>query len=246
MFLKPRSQFVWILFKYNPSRLFCLVFTIFLVGCTTTGTVKQISKLETVSETAKILIMTPDVKYYLLTAGGVPQPHAEWTEAARVNFSRSLQNYAAENQFEIVALPEPDQLTDLEINYQKLYSAVGSSILSHHFGAIKLPTKKGVFDWSLGSGVEVIGKKYGADYALFSYYRDYQASGGRVAFSFLAALMGVGVVTGGEVGFASLIDLRTGDIVWFNKVTSGAGELRDEETARATVDALFKDLPRNQ
>ena len=118
-------------------------------------------------------------------------------------------------------------------------------LLAHHFGVMKLPTKKGSFDWTLGPGIDVIGKKYNADYALFSYYRDYQASGGRVAFSFFAALVGVGVVTGGEVGFASLVDLRTGDIVWFNRVTAGVGELREEDGAMATINLLFKDLPVN-
>lgn len=229
--------------KKDRPYLYLLAFALTITGCTTTGTVKQISKLDTVSETARILIMTPDVKYYLLTAGGVPQPHAEWTEAARVNFFRSLRAYAAENDVVVITLPDDAELSEVEVSYQKLYSAVGSSILSHHYGAWKLPAKRGVFDWSLGPGVDAIGSKYGADYALFSYYRDYQASGGRVAFSVFAALMGVGVVTGGEIGFASLVDLRTGDIVWFNKVSAGAGELRNSSQARATIDALFKDLP---
>ena len=124
-----------------------------------------------------------------------------------------------------------------------MYSAVGLSILNHHYGALKLPTKKRAFDWSLGPGINVVGNKYGADYALFSYYRDYQASGGRVAFSIIAALAGVAVAAGGEIGFASLVDLRTGDIVWFNKVSSGVGELREKENARLTVDSLLKNLP---
>ena len=225
---------------------FALIAILLLSGCTTTGAVRQINKLDTVSENARFLIMTPDVKYYLLTAGGVPQPRAEWTEAARINFSRALQNYTAERDIEIVALPDQEQLTELETDYQKLYSAVGSTVLSHYYGPIKLPTKKGVFDWSMGPGVQAIGAKYGADYALFSFYRDYEASGGRIALSFFGALMGVGIVTGGEVGYASLIDLRTGDIVWFNRVTTGVGELRHEATARATVDALFEDLPSAQ
>jgi len=215
------------------------------VGCASANTVKQVDRLDTVRENPKILIMTPDVKYYLLTTGGLPQPHAEWTEAARINFSRSLQDYADERSIDIVALPDANQLTNIEISYQKLYSAVGSSVLTHHFGRFKLPTKRGTFDWSLGPGVSVIGDKYGADYALFSYYRDYQASGGRVAFAILAAFAGVGMSTGGEVGFASLIDLRNGEIVWFNQVASGAGELREQQEARATVDLLFKDLPLN-
>jgi hypothetical protein len=232
----------------SPIRLLRLIglsVALSLAGCASTSTAKQVDRLDTVRENPRILIMTPDVKYYLLTTGGLPQPHAEWTEAARSNFSRSLQDYADEHSIDIVALPDANQLTNIEISYQKLYSAVGSSVLAHHFGRLKLPTKRGTFDWSLGPGVSAIGDKYGADYALFSYYRDYQASGGRVAFAILAAFAGVAMSTGGEVGFASLVDLRSGEIVWFNQVSAGAGELREQQEARATVDLLFKDLPLN-
>jgi hypothetical protein len=95
----------------------------------------------------------------------------------------------------------------------------------------------------LGPDVKAIAQKHGADYALFSYYRDYQATGGRVAFAVLAAVAGVGVSRGQEFGFASLVDLQSGDIVWFNQVTAGVGELREKDGARATVEALFKNLP---
>jgi hypothetical protein len=214
-----------------------------LSACATTSNVKQVDRLDAVEEDPVILIMTPDVKYYLLTAGGVSQPHAEWTEAAKKNFSTALQEYAKERNINIITPPIDRQLDDTEVMYQKLYSAVGTSILIHHFGAMKLPTKQGSFDWSLGQGTQAIADKYGADYALFSYYRDYQASEGRVAFAVLAAVAGVGISTGYEAGFASLVDLRTGDIVWFNQVTIGAGELRHEDGARATIDVLFKDMP---
>ena len=48
--------------------------------------VRQIDRLETQNENPRILLMQPDVKYYLNTAGGVLEPQAEWTEAARANF----------------------------------------------------------------------------------------------------------------------------------------------------------------
>ena len=214
-----------------------------LSACATTSSVKQIDRLHAVEEDPVILILTPDVKYYLLTAGGVSKPHAEWTEAAKRNFSTALQEYTKEHNIKIITPSTDSRPDDTEVMYQKLYSAVGTSILIHHFGAMKLPTKQGSFDWSLGQGTQAIADKYGADYALFSYYRDYQASEGRVAFAVLAAVAGVGISTGYEAGFASLVDLRTGDIVWFNQVTVGAGELRHEDGARATIDVLFKDLP---
>jgi hypothetical protein len=119
------------------------------------------------------------------------------------------------------------------------------TILNHQFGMWTLPSKGNgeVFDWSLGPGTSVLAEEHDADYGLFVFYRDYQASGGRVAFAILAAAAGVGVSTGSEGGFASLIDLRTGDVVWFNVVGVGAGELRDPEGAAAAVHELFSGIP---
>jgi len=126
-----------------------------------------------------------------------------------------------------------------------LHAAVGTTILNHHFGMAKLPGKNSgkIFDWSLGPGVKTLADEYDADYALFVYYRDYQASGGRVAFAILAAAVGGYVQTGSEHGFASLVDLHTGDVVWFNVVGVGSGEMREEAGAASAVNTLFKDIP---
>ena len=129
------------------------------------------------------------------------------------------------------------------MEYEALHASVGSALIDHHFGMFKLPAKEGAFDWSLGPGVATIGEDYDADYALFVFYRDYQASGGRVAFSILAAVAGIGIPMGAERGFASLVDLKSGDVVWFNVVNAGAGELRNEDSAAKTVAALFKNMP---
>ncbi len=214
-----------------------------LAGCvTTSNTVQQIEVLEADDGKPRILLMPPDIKYYLLTTGGVPEPHAEWTEQARANFSVALENFAAGLGTDLTVM-DPDNLSDTEVEYELLHSAVGLTVLTNHFGMMKLPTKGGEFDWTLGPGVSEVADQYDADYALFVYYRDYQASGGRVAFAILAAAAGAGVSMGSESGFASLVDLRTGDIVWFNRVIAGSGELRDEDGAVTAVNKLFSDIP---
>lgn len=213
-----------------------------LSGCATTTNVQQIDRLESVGEDPSIVLMPPDIRYYLLTASGLPEPNAEWTEAARANFQAALLDYAETIGANITTV-NADNVGPNEIKYDTLHSAVGLTLLQHHFGYSPLPSKAGRFDWSLGPGIQPIGQRYDADYALFVYYRDYQASGGRVAFAILAAAAGVGVVTGSEHGFASLVDLKTGDIVWFNTVYAGQGELRDADSAAKTVAGLFKDIP---
>lgn len=217
----------------------------FIAGCATTASVQQIDRLESVGERPRIVLMPPDIRYYLLTAGGIPEPNAEWTEAAQTNFSVALEDYAESIGANIKALDKTD-LSEEEIRYETLHSAVGITVIQNYFGMYRLPSKGEGFDWTLGPGIRSIGENYDADYALFVYYRDYQASGGRIAFAILAAAAGAGVATGSEHGFASLVDLKTGDIVWFNIVGAGSGELRQAEGAAAAVRNLFKDIPTRQ
>lgn len=215
---------------------------LFFSGCATTSNVQRIDTLGSTSGNPSIVLMPPDIRYYLLTASGLPEPNAEWTDAARANFRTAVSHYASEIGADIEII-DADNLGADEIKYDTLHSAVGRTLLRHHFGGAPLPSKEGRFDWSLGPGVQSIGQQHDADYALFVYYRDYQASGGRVAFAILAAAAGVAATTGSEYGFASLVDLKTGDIVWFNTVYAGQGELREPDGASKTVATLLKELP---
>jgi hypothetical protein len=231
----------------NSGILASLVLSALFSGCAATQNVQTIDRLESVAANPRVVVMPPDIKYYLLTAGGIPEPHKEWTEAAQANFATAMTEFGAAMGSDLT-FADPDNIGESEYEYESLHNAVGMTVLNHHFGYVKLPTKGNgeVFDWSLGPGVKVLADKYDADYGLFVFYRDYQASGGRVAFAILAAAaIGAAVPMGAEQGFASLVDLKTGDIVWFNVVGAGSGELRDEKGAAAAVNTLFRDIPTN-
>lgn len=225
--------------------LFVGAFIMSLSACATSSKVRQIDRLDTVGDDVKIVLMPPDIRYYLVTAGGMAEPHAEWTRAARNNFAEAIGEFAESIGTDLKILDDAN-LSPSEIEYEQLHSAVGATIIGNYFGPYKLPSKAGAFDWSLGPDIARIGEQHDADYALFVYYRDRQASGGRVAFAVLAAAVGAYSDVGSERGFASLVDLETGDIVWFNIVTAGSGELRDRDGAARAVAQLFKDIPANQ
>lgn len=142
---------------------------------------------------------------------------------------------------------DSQEIGQVELEFEKLHGVVGLSIATHQLGPNTLPTKgKGkIFDWTLGPEIGELAEKHEADYALFIYYRDIQASDGRIALAFLAAAAGVYMQSGSEYGFASLVDLRTGDVVWFNRVVAGSGELRTERGANSTVDTLFRNFPQS-
>lgn len=192
--------------------------------------------------------MPPDVELYELTAGGLLEPKAEWTAKATEHVTAALkEELALKNALPIrYTPPTPNSPKEYAHNQiLKLYDAVGETILVHQYNPeLRLPTKKDTFEWSLGQGVNVLREEYGADYGLFIFIRDSYASAGRIVTAIAVAALGVIAPPGGtQVGFASLVDLTTGDILWFNRLINPTGDLRDLGPARKAVNALLTDLP---
>ena len=195
---------------------------------------------------ATVVIMPTDIELFSISAGGIPEPKADWTEAASRHFKAALIQKKKSLGTGTVELSEKDADDVAEIN--TLHAAIARAVSLHHFGpsSFNLPTKAGKLDWSLGETVRVIKDKTGADYALFSWIRDSYASGERVATMIVLALFGVGVPGGSQVGYASLVDLNTGQIVWFNRLLRAGGDLREAEKAVETLNTLLENFPGTQ
>lgn len=192
---------------------------------------------------AKVVVMPADIELYSISAGGVLEPKADWTEAAQRNFRAALVGRERASGLVAVEITAEDADALSEVNY--LHAAVARAIALHHFGpaAFQLPTKNGRLDWSMGDSVADIRSRTGADYAVFTWLRDSYASGERAAAMVLMALVGVGLGGGQQVGYASLVDLSTGRVLWFNRLSRVTGDLRDADKAKETVDALLENFP---
>lgn len=190
-----------------------------------------------------MLIMPTDIELFEMSAGGVLEPKADWSATAAKHFRAALDAKRKRLEMKSVFLSEQDADEVAEIN--ALHAAVARAISTHHFGAgnLALPTKDGKLDWSMGEPVQVLKQKTGADYAFFSWIRDSYASAERVATMIALAILGVGTSGGVQVGYASLVDLNTGKIVWFNRLGRGSGDLREAEKAEETLNALLEDFP---
>ncbi len=126
----------------------------------------------------------------------------------------------------------------------RLHEAVGQSVVTYEYGPYRLPTKADGFQWTLGEGAQTLAEQYGADYALFTYGRGTYASGGRIATMVVLSVVGVSVPLGSQQAFTSLVDLRTGQIIWFNMAVAGPqADMRNPEGADSLVASLLKDAP---
>jgi hypothetical protein len=191
----------------------------------------------------RVVLMDPDVKLGELEAGGSIDWRADWSDAGRKFITDDVHTALAAHGIDVV---ESGTISDPHaVQLTKLHDAVGGAILTHVVlpGSIKLPTKSDPLDYTLGPGVKDLHDRYGADYALFVNVRDTYTTTGRVLLMIAMAAAHVGIQGGQQSAVASLVDLNTGNVVWFNWLTDQGGDLRTAKPAQSTVNNLIKGLP---
>lgn len=199
----------------------------------------------------RILVFRPSVRVGAQSTGGMFEPNADWTDKATRNIAASLNKLQSTLGNTVVTAPEAyggDAQTLQE--HMALFAAVSDAVIQYQFfKGNRLPTKKrdnkaDVFDWSLGTGVASLPGAKDADYGLFIYNRDAYGSTGRKVLQVLAALgPGLAVKSGEHLGYAGLVDLRTGDLLWLNADAAMGGDVRDAEGSEKRVRQLLEDFP---
>lgn len=226
------------------KRIFVLAAACLLLAACTTTNVKSATDLPTAPpKEAKVLLAQPDIELKLLTASGLLEPRADWTASAKTNMQAAVEATLKGKSHSLTVLDPATAMEGREGQVLRLNGAVGASIMTYGMYGPGLPSKTG-FDWTLGDGTQLLAAKYGTDYALFVYGRGSYSSGGRVAMMIGAAALGVSIPMGGQQAMASLVDLKTGKVIWFNyAVASPGADMRSPEGAKLLTDALLKGLP---
>jgi hypothetical protein len=195
-----------------------------------------------------VVIVEPDLELSEVLAGGANEPRREWSLAARRLYPAAV--HARLQAAGVRALPDYDVPDDLDPDSRlgqvlRLNQAVSVSALAYTTVGNGLATKRGKqLDWTLGPGVSALREATGADYALFTYLRDSYTSSGRKALRVAALVLFGGDIGGGrQVGVTTLVDLRTGQVVWFNYLARQTGDLRDAAGATATAGHMLEGLP---
>jgi hypothetical protein len=226
-----------------------LVLMLGLSGCATTQQMSD-KAYQAPSSDYRLIVMEPDVQVSVLTAGGMLELREDWTKQAHGHVLKALQEQQQSRGGQItVATSREEAGGDPQalIELTHLHAAVGQAIKVHKYSGLVLPTKKAQFDWTLGELAVSYGAASSYDYALFLHGQDSFSSGGRVALqavSFLGCVVGVCVMPQGgmQIAFASLVDLKTGQVIWFNVLTSGVGDMRTESGAKSMVDKLLTSM----
>lgn len=228
-----------------PLGALLLALAVALAGCVTQP-YAQIDALRRPAAEPRVVLLPPDIELAEVSAGGHVGLNAEWTREAYAHIGPALREEAATLGLHVVEGRTGDTGDDPARNQiVALHAAVGNAVLTHLYTEGEaLPTKAGKLDWTLGPAVRSLAGSSGADYALFVHVRDSYTSGARAAVIMVGVLFGVALPGGSQVGFASLVDLESGDVVWFNRLARSEGDLRNLTAARETVRQLLAGLPR--
>lgn len=195
----------------------------------------------------KILLFRPSIWVGEQSTGGIGEPNADWTAQAREFLNAEVARRQGEFSNELII--EPDLVGDearLFSEHRALFNSVANSVVTYQFfPGNRLPTRKNKpFDWTLGEGTKAIAERTGARYGLFVRTEDQYGSFGRKMFQVLAiGLVGAGVSSGKHVGYAGLVDLHSGDLVWLNADEQMGGDVRTEEGMQKRVGQLLEDFP---
>lgn len=228
------------------KRLIIAVACLMMAACTTTA-VRKADTVLAPQAGATILLVEPRIQLSMLTAGGVSEPREEWSQDARANIQRHIQQAMLADSHKFVVGNVDDLMDGRMGQVVRVNEAVIAAIIAHEYNGYagaKLATKKDDFEWTIGEGAKLVAEHFGADYALFVSGNGTYASGGRIAAFVVASAFGVGIPLGQQQIMASLVDLRTGQVVWVNYAIAGPGaDMRDETGAKSLVDSLLKDAP---
>lgn len=195
----------------------------------------------------KILVLRPSIWVGSQAAGGTATPNADWTNSARLYMANELEKRQPLFTSEVVM--EPDLVGDdaaLFSSYKLLFATVSYSVINYQFfKGNRLPTRKNkAFDWTLGDGTKRMSDLTGARYGLFIHTRDeYGSTGRKLLQIFAAGFAGVAVKSGEHIGYAGLVDLHTGHLVWLNADFEMGGDVRNAEGMNKRVNQLLEDFP---
>lgn len=237
------------------------LFVAAIIGCHSVA-FAQNSISKEINGVKRIAVLPPRMDVYELRAGSSRLRISEWSEQAKDNLLAALvQEFKARNESGVEGVVIRDdelsenQKTELE-QTNLLFDAVAASIARHVFGPEPFDHKVSDFQYSLGRETQKLNLK-AADALLFVRGFDHISTAGRVGLQMasLVVAAAAGAYSGvllmppmGQVGTAglmfTLVDAKTGDLLWFGSDGGAAGtDLRKSTSSAALTNSIFRKFP---
>jgi len=224
-----------------------------LCGCATSRTSvhRDLAQVDR-SLPRKVLLLPVEIRVHEISVGGVVEKVDDWSDQASANARRYIKSLAnGRKVFQVVEAPPlgADDKAQLD-QHVALYEVVAGSAdlaLMSPIGAWRERAKD--FDYTLGPGLKPLAEHTGIDAAMILTGTDYISSAGRKAAMamgvVLSALAGGIFVPQGGISFVSVgvVDMRTGNLLWFATDQSGTTDLRNELDVQRMLEQMFQTYP---
>ena len=221
------------------------------IGCASTLRTSP-ALTQRIKDVKTIAVLPPDIEVYKFTAGGLRELIDEWSDEAKKTVLESLEAELVRRGFHLKIISQ-DQLNQkapgLWRDEEALYQTVAASAYLHAFDfADPFPAKKINFDYTLGSEINELAKLCEADYLLFIYGYDHEATSGRKVLFYWNVILGaatgaINIPTNPSVLSFGFVDGKTGDLHYF-KVTPPRKEysFQDKETMEKLTEWMIEDF----
>ena len=199
----------------------------------------------------RIVVLPVEFTVYQKSVAGI-EAVPDWTESAQYALGdAAARMLRLDDRFEIVAMPTFEGDTEATLREHVEFFKIVADCVTNviQYGGKAWDEKRTNFDYSLGPGLGFLADAAQADYALIMAGAEVKQTGGSIFMQILAAAGGYGVPGGGTYVTAGVVNLRTGDLAWFNwqagaEVFGMTGsDVRDQATALAVVSKLFAEYP---
>ncbi|WP_136513614.1 hypothetical protein [Geomonas edaphica] len=232
-------------------------FSLLLLGCAAPRTIQTHPALSQKCQNIKSIVFAkPDIKVYLVSAGGVPELMDEWSNLASDNVTKALLAQFEGSGTKISVLKTDPQNEQEMKEVLALFPVVSNAIMYHAAPAQPGFTQSAPMTYETGADYSVgpipkILDPAGADALLLVHGVDQYASAGKKAVNVLgtvsgvmmSAFTGIVVVPRGEGTTLriALVD-RNGTVLWHN-LKGGSTNLRDPDQAKGFVEVALDEFP---
>ena len=236
------------------GRVLVVAGIVLLGACATSGTAvhRELAQSPERPLPKKVLLLPAEIRVHEISAGGVVEKVDEWSRTASSHATKYVRGLASERRlFELIEAPALGQEEQAQLDqHVALYELVGASAALARASAFSVWQERAKdFDYTLGPGLKALAERTGIDAAMIVIGTDYISSAGRRAAMVMGVLLGV--VTGavilpqGGVSFLSVgvLDMRTGNLLWFGTDQSSATDFRNERDLHQMLERMFQTYP---
>lgn len=187
----------------------------------------------------QVLVIPVDATVYELGIASLEEV-PEWSEQSRQVMQAQLDTlFANDFKIQLATMPALSAEEKLALDeHVAVYRQVVQALRAHQ-GTPGWQHKKTRIAGTIGSGLEFLNVKTGADVAMLVSGIDVKSSGGRMLAAGFAAVAGVGIPMGHSEVVVGYVNLHNGDVLWSNQSFSTTQGLTSSSDVKSLLHTAF-------